>query len=90
MVVVEVAEADAEVLRAQTPHLWVEVDAGNCFSYRRSLRQPLACGSALHGVSRACPSFITGTDAVLQVIFHLGVRHARPSTSWRSVLVFPY
>lgn len=33
-VVVEVAEVDVEVSQARMPHLWVEVDAGNCLPRR--------------------------------------------------------
>lgn len=47
------AVVDVEVSRARTRHLWVEVDAGNCLTHRRTLWQPPGCHDTCYGHSGA-------------------------------------
>lgn len=86
MVVVEVAEVDVEVSRARTLHLWVEVDAGNCLTYRRRLRQVPLCHNTSHRISGACRLSSTQTDLQFFNLSnrHLRVTHVRSSSDWRS------
>ena len=49
------AVVDVEVSRTRTPRLWVEVDAGNCLTHRRTLWQPPGCHDAYYGHSGARP-----------------------------------
>lgn len=88
MVVVEVAVVDVEVLRARTPHLWAEVDAGSRLLHGRPLQQPPRRHDTLYATYGPCPLSYTQTD--LQCFnlskSHLEVAHAGPCSDWRSAL----